>query len=151
MFHAFLARRLGPPTRPLRFLGNFFLAPLCARSFADFWRLWNPVYGYVLLYHVYRPLRRRLPRPVAVYLTFLVSGFLLHDLPFTLSADLAEGRAWFPAVTLLFAVFGALALLSEALRIDLSRFPAWARAAANLGWLAAAYGLRALILAVARG
>jgi hypothetical protein len=119
---------------------------LGARSFADFWRLWNPVYGYVLLFFVYRPLRQRLPRPAAVYLTFLVSGFLLHDLPFSLSGDLARGQVAFPAVTLLFAVFGALALLSEALRLDLARYPWWLRAASNLAWLAIAFGVRALVL-----
>ncbi|MGH3426661.1 MAG: hypothetical protein ACRDQZ_03690, partial [Mycobacteriales bacterium] len=91
-FHEFIARRLGPPSKPLRLLGRFFLTPLGARSFADFWRLWNPVYGYVLLFFVYRPLRRWIPRPAAVYLTFLASCFLLHDLPFSLSAYLARGH-----------------------------------------------------------
>ena len=105
-FHGFISRRLGDPRHPVRFLWNFFLVPLCSRSFGEFWRLWNPIFGYVLIFFVYRPLRRRMPRPVAVYLTFLASGFLLHDLPFNLSADLYRGRLEFPAVTLLFAVFG---------------------------------------------
>ena len=42
----------------------------------EFWRLWNPIFGYVLIFFVYRPLRRRMPRPVAVYRTFLTSGLL---------------------------------------------------------------------------
>jgi hypothetical protein len=92
-----------------------------------------------------------MPRPIAVYLTFLASGFLLHDLPFNLSADLYRGRLEFPAVTLLFAVFGALALLSEALGLDLSRFPPWVRAASNLGGLTAGYGLRQVLLMLIRG
>src|SRR5262249_1442167 len=108
-FHEFLVRRLGDPRRhPWRFLRNFFVRPLCAGSFAEFWRLWNPVYGYVLLFFIYRPLRRHVPRPVAVYLAFLASGFLLHDLPFNLSVDLSRGRIGIPAVTLLFAIFGPL-------------------------------------------
>jgi hypothetical protein len=92
-----------------------------------------------------------MPRPFAVYLTFLASGFLLHDLPFNLSADLYRGRLEFPEVTLLFAVFGALALLSEALGLDLSRFPPWVRAASNLGWLTTGYGLRHILLMLIQG
>jgi hypothetical protein len=83
--------------------------------------------------------------------TFLASGFLLHDLPFNRSANLYRGRLEFPAVTLLFAVFGALALLSEALGLDLSWFPPWVRADSNLGWLTAGYGLRHVSLMLIRG
>ena len=86
-----------------------------------------------------------------MYLTFLVSGFLLHDLPFHRSADLYRGRLELPAVTLLFAVVGALAPLSEARGLDLSRFPPWVRAASNLGWLTAGYGLRHVSLMLIRG
>jgi hypothetical protein len=150
-FHGFISHRLGDPRHPVRFLRNFFLVPLCSRSFGEFWRLWNPIFGYFLIFFIFRPLRRRMPRPIAVYLTFLASGFLLHDLPFNLSADLYRGRLEFPAVTLLFAVFGALALLSEALGLDLSRFPPWVRAASNLGWLTTGYGLRHVLLMLIRG
>ena len=145
-FHEFIFRRLGDPRHPVRFLRNFFLVPLCSRSFGEFWRLWNPIFGYVLIFFVYRPLRGRMPQPVAVYLTFLPSGFLLHDQPFNLSADLYRGRLEFPVVTLLFAVFGLLTLLSEALAIDLSRFPPWVRAASNVVWLTTGYGLRHVLL-----
>ena len=150
-FHGFISHRLGDPRHPVRFLRNFFLVPLRSRSFGEFWSLWNPIFGYFLIFFIFRPLRRRMPRPLAVYLTFLASGFLLHDLPFNLSADLYRGRLEFPAVTLLFAVFGALALLSEALGLDLSRFPPWVRAASNLGWLTAGYGLRHVLLMLIRG
>src|SRR5437773_11631879 len=37
---------------------NFFIKPFAARSFAEFWRLWNPVYGYFLYWFSYRPLVR---------------------------------------------------------------------------------------------
>ena len=57
---------------------NFFIKPFGAASFAEFWRLWNPVYGYFLYYYSYRPLSRLLPRAVAVQATFVVCGFL-HD------------------------------------------------------------------------
>jgi hypothetical protein len=146
-FHTFLMGRLGDPLRqPGRFLSNFFLRPLCAPSFRDFWRAWNPVYGYVLLFFVYPTLRRYLPRRAAVYGSFLFSGFFLHDLPFNLPADLSRGRLEIPAVTLLFAIYGGLTLLSEALRIDLSQRPTWLRATANLGWLGIGLTLRNIIL-----
>src|SRR4051812_16714546 len=61
-------------------LPNLVMRPLGANSPADFWRYWNPVYGYALSYWSYRPLRRVLPRPLAVWLTFLLCGFVLHDL-----------------------------------------------------------------------
>ncbi len=35
---------------------NFFIKPFGAASFAQFWRLWNPLYGYFLYYYAYRPL-----------------------------------------------------------------------------------------------
>jgi hypothetical protein len=92
-----------------------------------------------------------MPRPIAVYLTISASGFLLHDQPFHRSADLYRGRLELPAVTLLFAVVGALAPLSEALGLDLSRFPPWVRAASNLGWPTAGYGLRHVSLMLIRG
>lgn len=53
---------------------NFFVKSFGARSFSEFWRLWNPVYGYILYYFSYRPLARVLPRPLAVLITFAASG-----------------------------------------------------------------------------
>jgi hypothetical protein len=61
-------------------LGNWLKSSWGASSFAEFWRYFNPVYGYVLYYYSYRPLRRALQRPAAMWLTFVVCGFLLHDL-----------------------------------------------------------------------
>ncbi|MEM9741049.1 MAG: MBOAT family O-acyltransferase [Pseudomonadota bacterium] len=52
---------------------------LGASSFAEFWRYWNPIFGYYLGNRVYRPLRETgLPRVLAVIGTFLVSG-AVHD------------------------------------------------------------------------
>src|SRR5215203_1711587 len=81
-FHTFILRQVGDPKHVWRFARNWFVRPLSANSFSRFWYCWNPVYGYPLLFYVYRPLRRPLPRSCAVLLTFMVSGFFLHDLPF---------------------------------------------------------------------
>jgi hypothetical protein len=118
---------------------NVFAKPFGARSFAAFWRYWNPVYGYVLYYYSYRPLRRVLPRPAAAWLTILLCGLLLHDLV----GWLAARRVRFPEMTLLFALFGAGAIASEALRLDLSRYPFPVRALANAAWLLAAWAITA--------
>ena len=145
-FHNFIVGRIGEPKFVLRFAWNWFVKPLCAGSFSKFWYYWNPVYGYLLLFYVYRPIRRFLPRPVAVMMTFLASGFLLHDLPFNISADLYKGQMPVPSVTILFAIFGTLALISEALCLDLSRYPRGIRAAVNLIWLGIGFLLRRIIV-----
>jgi hypothetical protein len=111
-----------------------------------FWVLWNPPYGYVLLFFVYRPLRRVMPHSMATYLAFLVSGFLLHDVLFNGDWRLLLGQREIPEVTPLFGIFGALALLSGRLGIDLSARPARVRTAANLAWFAVGYALRSLLL-----
>ena len=146
--HQYLVLRLGEPKHIHVFAFNWFAKPLCASSFSIFWRYWNPVYGWLLLYYVYRPLRRYLARPIAFYLTFLASGFLLHDLPFSMSADLYRGHLQVPAVTILFAIFGAFALINEKLGIDLSGRPVWWRVLVNLCWLGAGYWLRNALVAL---
>jgi hypothetical protein len=59
---------------------NFFVRPFVSQSFAEFWRSWNPFVTYWLCLYCYRPIRRLLPRSLAILLTFGVSGFLVHDL-----------------------------------------------------------------------
>src|SRR5260370_38362849 len=60
---------------------NFFIKPFGAKSFAEFWRQWNPVYGYFLISYRYRPLSNVVPRPAAVMLTFATCAFVRPDLP----------------------------------------------------------------------
>jgi D-alanyl-lipoteichoic acid acyltransferase DltB (MBOAT superfamily) len=122
---------------------NFFIKPFGARSFAEFWRLWNPVYGYFLYYYCYQPLRRIVPRPVAMVATFIACGFLLHDLP----AWLFTGRVLPPGATIAFAFFATGAIASDATHMDLSRIPIWVRVITNLGYIG---GCILLMLAVVR-
>ncbi len=123
---------------------NFFIKPFGAVSFAQFWRLWNPLYGYFLYYYAYRPLSRRLPRGVAVLVTFILCGFLLHDLP----AWLVTRRVLPPGATITFVLFGLGVVISEALRMDLSRWPVAGRALVNLAYIG---GCVALMLAIVLG
>jgi len=148
-FHEFMVERLGDPRRPFGLLYNFFVRPLCAGTFAGFWRRWNPPYIYLCLFFVYRPLRRLLPRPSATFATFLVSGFVLHDLPFGNGMDILRGQLEVPKVTLLFAIFACLVLLTGALRLDLSAHSACVRASANLSLLCIGFAAQwALLMAV---
>jgi hypothetical protein len=146
-FHQFVFRRLGSPRRPIRLLVNAFARPVLAPSFGAVWRAWNPPLGYVLLFYVYRPSRRYLPRRAARYVVILVSG-VLHD-GIANRGGILRGHIDVPLIAL-FAVFGGLTLLTDAAGVDLSRRPAWVRVLANLSLLAAGFGLRGAASAIAR-
>jgi hypothetical protein len=143
-------RRLGSARPFRRFCASWFVAPLSAPSFADFWRRWNPPFAYLVQYYVYRPLRRIAPRPLAILASFAVSGFLLGDLPFGDGVELFDGRCCVPDVTILMTCFGVLVVATKALRMNLADCPAWARVAANAALLAAGFALKHLVLGVRR-
>ena len=130
----FVTDRLGPAGSPGQLLREMLVRAFGAGSFHQFWRFWNPVYGYYLYYRCYRPLRRHLPRWLCVLLTFALSGFLLHDLPsgwwVRLARALPAGRV--PVVALWFSLMGGLTLLSRGLRLDASGRPLWVRVALNV-------------------
>jgi hypothetical protein len=129
----YLELRLGKdPSTQLR---NFLAAPFGASSFDRFWRSWNPVYGYVLLYFTYRPLRRVMPRPIATLLTFMACGLFLHDA----IGWIVGLRVRFPVFTLLFTIFGVASLVARGVRQDLSNRSFPARVAVNVASLAACF------------
>jgi hypothetical protein len=102
------------------------LRPPSARRFVC-WVLeaLEPPFLYVYCSSCIAPLRLYFPRPAALFATFLVSGFVLHDIPFGNRIDIFRGRPEVPQVTLLLGIFGLLALVTAALRIDLSPQPSW--------------------------
>ena len=114
---------------------NVLMRPLTARSFAGFWRSWNPVWGYYLYYWCCKPARRVLPRLAAVMVTFTASG-LAHNLLATLLSHRLN-----PFVTVWFMLYGAVTVASEALHMDLSHLPAPARVLVNLAYLVGCYAL----------
>ena len=67
---AFVWHRLGNPTGPWSAARKMFGLSFGAKSFADFWRYWSPVHHYYLTYYVYKPVRKVLPRSIAVLFTF---------------------------------------------------------------------------------
>jgi hypothetical protein len=132
---AYIGRRLGGGS-PGQQLGAMFTRSFGSGSPAEFWRYWNPVYGYVLNYRCYRPLRRWLTRSPALLLTFAASGFLLHDLPFGWWLRLLKtGALPLPFVSLWFVLIGIGILLAEALRVNYADRPLGVRIALNSLWI----------------
>lgn len=111
---------------------NFFVKPFAASSFPGFWRQWNPVYGYYLNRYSYRPLSRLVGRRGAMFATFVICGFVLHDLP----AWVATRRVLPPGATIAFTAYGAGAVAGEALGMDTARLPVAVRASINAAYLA---------------
>jgi hypothetical protein len=101
---------------------NFLGKPFGARSLAEFWQYWNPVWSYFLLFYCYRLLRRNLPRWLSVVVTFLFCG-LLHDLPFGILSYSKVGRPPFFTLTAFLTLNGLLVVLSEKVRFRLTRIP----------------------------
>ena len=128
----YVDQRLGSPTGAWDALRRMFVLAFTASSFAAFWRYWNPVYGYYLYYWAYRPLRRLVPRPVAVVVTFAGCGLLLHDLPHLPFTGI-------PLITMWFVVLSIGVLLSDALRMDLSGQPRMLRVASNVLYLVVSF------------
>ncbi|MCO5168822.1 MAG: hypothetical protein M9894_20985 [Planctomycetes bacterium] len=127
--YAQFVARLHGDAGALRIVGR----ALAAGSLPEFWRRWNPAYGYLLRYYVHAPLRRRLPAQVARLLTFLLCGLVLHDLPFLYLPALLRGASPPPPfTTLLFLVFALQAELSTALRVSWAGRSLPTRVLANL-------------------
>jgi hypothetical protein len=104
---------------------------LGAASFAGFWRSWNPIWGYYLGKYVYQPSKRILPPPLALVLTFLVSG-AIHDLVTTVvrGSPTALFTPWF-----FFMSLGVL--VGEMMGMDLSARPLRVRVVTNLTYVGA--------------
>lgn len=134
----YLRRRLGPLGGRATWF-NFFIKPFGATSFAGFWRQWNPVYGYYLNRFSYRPLARIVGRRRAMFATFVLCGFLLHDLP----AWIVVRRALPPGATIAFTFYGAAAVAGERFHMNTGGLPVGARASINMGYLGA--GIAAML------
>jgi D-alanyl-lipoteichoic acid acyltransferase DltB (MBOAT superfamily) len=130
-FRQYLRFRLGS-TGGVSTWFNFFVKPFGAASLSEFWRLWNPVYGYFLYYYAYRPLSRTMPRGLAKMVTFVLCGFALHDVP----AWVITRRILPPGATIAFVLFGLGAVVSDAFHMDMSRWSFAGRATVIAGYLA---------------
>lgn len=123
----YVKKRNGRPLGAKGSLGAMLVRALGAPGFDLFWVYWNPIFSYYLGYRLYRPLRRWLPGPLALWLTFVGCG-ALHDAV----TMLARGG---PALlfTPWFALMGLLVLASKAWALDYGALPLAGRAMVNLG------------------
>ena len=126
----YVRRRNGTPLGGAGSLRNMLSRSFGAKSFAAFWRHWNPVWGYGLGRFVYAPVQRRAPSAVAVMVTFLVSG-VAHD-----AAATIVRRSFTFLVTPWFFLLGSGVLVARATHMDLSLRSWWWRATVNLIYLA---------------
>lgn len=122
----YVRARNGVPLGAAGSLRNMLVRSLGAASFADFWRHWNPIWGYYLGRYVFRPLDRYLPDSLAIGLTFLVSG-AIHDAV----ASAVNGSLVF-LFTPWFVLMSLGVLVSNGLQMDLSNRPLLLRIATNL-------------------
>jgi hypothetical protein len=97
--------RNGVPLGARGSLRNMLLRSLGAGSFAEFWRYWNPIWGYALGRYVYAPLQRFLPVTLALVLTFTFLG-AVHDLATTLARRAPAFRftPWFFVMSIVVSI-----------------------------------------------
>jgi hypothetical protein len=101
---------------------NMLRRSLGASSFAGFWRHWNPIWSYGLGRFVLTPARQFFPLPIALILTFCVSGFL-HD-----AVIMMMRREFALLFTPWFLVLGLGVVISEHFRWSFATQPLWRRA-----------------------
>jgi len=131
----YIERRNGVPLGASGSLKNMLRRSLGAGTFAGFWQYWNPIFGYYLAKYVDSPLRRVLPRSIALLLTFVICG-ALHDL----AAMAVWGSVAFFCTTMFF-FFGAGVLIGRWAGLDFSGLPWPARAAINFTYILACFAL----------
>jgi hypothetical protein len=125
----YVRRRNGVPLGARGALTNMLQRSLGARSFASFWRYWNPIFGYCLGKYVYAPLKTIFPIYVSLVLTFVVSGFV-HDL-----VIMAVSRNLAFVFTPWFFFLGVGVVLGHLMNMDLARYKWSVKATIHLAYL----------------
>jgi len=90
-----------------------------AESNVDFWKHWNPIWGFYLSKFIYLPLKNICPQSIAVLAVlaaFAVSGSL-HDLAIGI-----VGQGWQNFFTIWFLIMGLFLNASKSLDINYSKF-----------------------------
>lgn len=125
----YVRRRNGVALGASGSMRNMFERSFCANSFCDFWKYWNPIWGYYLSKRIMRPTSALLPQWLSVIVTFVVSG-AVHDLAVSL-VDLRFSfffTPWF-----LFMSFAVVA--TTKFDISYKEYPWSARAVMNIGFI----------------
>ena len=126
----YVRRRNGLPLGAAGSLRNMFHRSLGAGTFAEFWRYWNPIFGYYLGRYVNAPLKRWLPSSISLVITFLVCGALHDAVGFA-----AAGRAMF-LFTPWFFFMGMGVVISQSIRFEYSNYVWPVRALINISCVA---------------
>jgi len=136
----YVKRRNGVPLGNSNSLRNMLCRSLGARNFSIFWQYWNPIWGFYLGKHLFKPLKLILPQALSLIITFTVCGFI-HDLAIMLSQ-----WKFILLLTPWFLFMGLSVILSNYAKIDYSKFSWIVRAGINitiiLGCLFLAYQIR---------
>lgn len=112
----YVRRRNGVPLGSPGSLRNMLYRSMGAGSFAEFWRYWNPVWGYYLGRYIHAPLKHWLPPAMSLVATFVVSG-ALHDA----AASVITGRIVF-ILTPWFFILGAGVVVAQSVQLNYSQF-----------------------------
>lgn len=129
----YVLRRNGVPLGHKDSLQRMLINAFGAGSFAAFWRYWNPIWGYYLSRKIMTPLSKRIPQPLAVIMTFAVSG-LLHDIAVSLIK--LEQVSFF---THWFTLMGIIVVITGYLKLSYGGFSFWLRACINLSFILLAF------------
>lgn len=125
----FVFRRTGLPLGASGSLSSMFARSFQASSPRDFWKYWNPIFGYYLGKHIYSPLKTILPASIAIVITFLFSG-IIHDMV----ALMVRGSTRFLFSTWFFFLSLGV-LLGGISKIDLSKQSKPIRISFNLAYI----------------
>ena len=90
-------------------------------TFKKFWQQWNPLWSYFLIYYMYKPLIKFIPRNFAILITFSISGFF-HDCV----ASIISKKMIF-ILTPTFLLFGVVILIERKMGFNLDAFPKYFR------------------------
>jgi hypothetical protein len=123
-----------------------------ASDFTRFWQYWNPFLGYFLGYFCYAPLRRFVPRPLSLIVTFALNG-LLHDLVYVWPWGIARTELLpfpFPVFTLTLVTIAVVILAAERHRLTLSHLSLPMRVACHMLALFGSFAISIGILLLTR-
>ena len=135
----YVLKRNGVPLGAKGSLPNNLKNALGAGNNADFWKHWNPIWGYYLAKFIYLPLGLHVPKWLATLASFAVSG-ALHD--FTVGL---LGIAWQSLFTCWFLVMGFFLIVSRGLQFEYGALPFVARAGLNVAAPALCLGVTLLL------
>ncbi len=122
----YILKRNGVPLGHRSSLRNNLHRSLSAGTNTEFWRHWNPIWGYYLWKGVYVPAQPWVSKSISLLISFAVSG-ALHDL----AIGLATGN-WQVFFSIWFLFMGFFLLLSRKWDVTYSQFPFLIRMGINL-------------------